>query len=361
MNAKRTPRTARTAKFAQKYSHAMMSLRAVGIALSGVLALVTASCTNVASTHDATNASPATIALQKDAKAIASQMKQPAALEFLKGANTLMPQFARIVYTHAKERRSISPAQFEALKPEERAAFQRVEHDENFYFSTYYGSPVAYARVIDVAGTNGLTTLNDARILDIGYGAIGGPRKMSGAGARVSCVDGDSLLPALYRERTDQGGVAGFDGRVGSLTLHDGVFAGDVTLTKLIGKDFNLIITKNTMKMGFMKPSNGRPPFVSFEANDEVLLDTIYDALAPGGLFVIYNITGALDPAKPSTDGRSPFTREQFTRANLNVLALDTNDAAATRAMGKALGWDKQMGDLEKNLFALYTVVQRAK
>ena len=168
-------------------------------------------------------------------------------------------------------------------------------------------------------------------------------------------------MPALYREVTDQGRVAGFDGRAGELTLFNGVYAGNVTLTKLIGKDFNLIVTKNTMKMGFMKPSNVRPPFVSFEANDEVLLDTIYDALAPGGLFVIYNITGALDPAKPSTDGRSPFTRDQFTRANLNVLALDANDDVATRAMAKALGWEKQMGDLEKNLFALYTVVQRAR
>jgi hypothetical protein len=368
MNTERTERTPLTPnpaqRSAQKYPSAMMpmmSLRSIGVALSAALAIVMTSCSNVASTNESVSVSPATMALQKDAKAIATQMKQPAALEFLKAATTLAPQFTRIVYTNAKERRSISPAQFEALKPDERAAFQRVEHDESFYFSTYYGSPVAYARAIDVAGANGLTTLNGARILDIGFGAIGGPRMMAGAGARVSGVDVDSLLPALYRERADQGGVVGFDGRTGSLTLHDGVFAGNVTLTKLIGKDFNLIITKNTMKTGFMKPANGRPPLVSFEANDEVLLDTIYDALAPGGLFVIYNITGALDPAKPSTDGRSPFTREQFSRANLNVLALDTNDDVATRAMGKALGWDKQMGDLEKNLFALYTVVQRAR
>jgi SAM-dependent methyltransferase len=338
-----------------------ISLRAIFVAMMASLAVVTTSCTHPPSTNEASSVSPATSALRKDASAVAPLMKQPAALEFLKAATTLTPQFTRIVYTNASDRRSLSPTQYEALKPEERAGFQRVEHDENFYFSTYYGSPIAYARAIDIAGANGIITLNNARVLDIGYGAIGGPRLMAGAGARVTGVDVDSLLPALYRERTDQGGVAGFDGRTGSVTLHDGVFAGNATLTKLIGNEFNLIVTKNTMKAGFMKPAGGGVPLVSFEANDEVLLDTIYDALAPGGLFVIYNITAAPDPAKPSTDGRSPFTREQFTRANLKVIALDVNDDVATRAMGKALGWDKQMGDLEKNLFALYTVVQRAR
>jgi hypothetical protein len=332
-----------------------------GLALCG-MAMALISCGRVAPVgSDLSTPSATTSALSKDAALLKPQMKQAAALEFLRGVEKLTPQLSRIVYTHPKERRTISPAQYEALQANDRTGFERVEHDENFYFSTYYGTPVAYARAIEFAGMHGLSTLNNARILDIGYGAMGGPRMLAGAGAQVSAVDVDSLLPALYRELTDQGRVAGFDSRAGEITLFNGVYAGNVTLTKLIGKDFNLIVTKNTMKMGFMKPSNGRPPFVSFEANDEVLLDTIYDALAPGGLLVIYNITGALDPAKPSTDGRSPFTREQFTRANLNVLALDANDDAATRAMAKALGWEKQMGDLEKNLFALYTVVQRAK
>jgi hypothetical protein len=332
-----------------------------GLALCGVAAALV-SCGRIAPVgSDLSTPSATTNALAKDAALLKPQMKHAAALEFLRGVEKLTPQLSRIVYTHVKERRTISPAQYEALQPNDRAGFERVEHDENFYFSTHYGTPVAYARAVEFAGMHGLSTLNNARILDIGYGAIGGPRMLAGAGAQVSAVDVDSLLPALYRTPNDQGRVVGIDGRVGEITLFNGVYAGNATLTKLIGKDFNLILTKNTMKRGFMQPTNGRPPFVSFEANDEVLLDTLYDALAPGGLLVIYNITGALDPAKPATDGRSPFTREQFTRANLNVLALDINDDVATRAMGKALGWGKQMGDLEKNLFALYTVVQRAK
>jgi hypothetical protein len=305
--------------------------------------------------------SSATAAIVKDADAIAPLMKQAAAREFLKAAATLKAQTPRIVYTHQSTRRSITPIEYEAMNANEREGFERVEHDETFYFSTYYGSPVAYARALECAGAHGLATLDNAKILDLGYGAIGGMRMMAGAGAGVSAVDVDSTLPALYREPLDQGAMLGINARTGRLTLYNGVFAGNTTLTKLIGREFNLIVSKNTMKRGFMKPASGGKALVSFEASDEVLLDTIYDSLAPGGLFVIYNIMAGFDPGKPATDGYSPFTREQFAKANLNVLALDANDDAAVRAMGRALGWETQMGDLEKNLFALCTVVQRVR
>jgi SAM-dependent methyltransferase len=255
----------------------------------------------------------------------------------------------------------VTPVEHNALNPSEREGFERIDYDDTFYYSTHYGSPVAYMRAVEIAGVHGIASLNAARILDIGYGAIGGVRMMASAGAQVSAVDIDSLLPALYRDAADQGSVKGIDGRTGSIALFHGVYAGNTTLTKLIGRNFNVIVSKNTMKRGFMKPTASRKAYVSFDASDEVLLDTIYDTLAPGGLLVIYNITGAPDPAKPATDGRSPFSREQFVKANLNVLALDASDDAGVRAMGKALGWHVQMGDLDKNLFASYTVVQRGK
>jgi hypothetical protein len=321
----------------------------------------TASLAKAEVPNDVAKTGAAIAAIAKDGVSVAPLMKQAAAQEFLKGVAGLNSHVPRIVYTDAKTRRTITPTEYDALKPADREGYARVEHDEAFYYATFYGSPVAYAAAFEAAGKHGLASLTSARILDIGYGAMGGPQMMAGAGAAVSAVDVDPLLKALYRESADQGAVKGFDGRAGSVTLFDGLFAGSTTLTKLIGGNFNLIVSKNTMKRGFMRPEGDRNPLVSFGASDEVFLDTIYDSLAPNGILVIYNIAGALDPAKPSTDGRSPFTREQFSKANLNVLAFDTNDDAMIRSVGKALGWEKPMGDLEKNLFALYTVVQRAK
>jgi hypothetical protein len=43
------------------------------------------------------------------------------------------------------------------------------------------------------------------------------------------------------------------------------------------------------------------------------------------------------------------------------VLAFNTIDDAAIRAIGATLGWQNDMGELEKNLFALFTVVQKSK
>jgi SAM-dependent methyltransferase len=299
--------------------------------------------------------------LVAQAQTLAPLVKQEPGKEFLSAASLLPTRTPREVYTDAKKRLSIAPAQWSALPEAEKSAYTKATHNEAFYYATYYGSPIAYVRALDVAGQFGLKSLKDARVLDIGYGAIGGMQLMAYAGAQVSALDVDSLMPALYRQREDQGVFVGASGRIGTLKLYDGLFAGDASLTKAIGGDFDLIVAKNTLKRGFMRPLPGRKAFVDFGANDETFLRALHNALAPGGIAIAYNIAGAFNPERPSTDGRSPFDKDALEKAGFTVLAFDTNDDAPIRALGAALGWQKDMGDLEKNLFALYTVVQRAK
>jgi hypothetical protein len=342
------------------YSTGRRATRIVACAAFVAIMFVVVGCANqTPSIAPSVPPSAAVVALQKQANAIQPLAKSVAAKEFLQGAAALRTKESRIVYTRASDRTTITPDAFASLKPDAQTGFEKKTYGDEFYYATFYGSPVAYMRAIDVVGERGIASLNNAKILDIGYGAIGGPRMLAGAGARVSAVDVDSLLPALYRETVDQGAIAGFDGRVGNLTLFDGVYAGGTTLTKLIGGGFNVIVTKNTMKNGYMKPPAGRKALVDFGATDDVLLDTIYEALAPGGLFLIYNISGAFDPARPATDGKSPFTRDQFAKANLQVIAFEENDDAAMRAMGKSLGWETPGTDITKTFFSLYTLVQR--
>jgi SAM-dependent methyltransferase len=302
---------------------------------------------------------PALVQLRDDAKAVAPFATGAAAREFLGAVNALPAQAPRVVYVNSKRGLSLSPDQHERLAQAEAAGFERVTYDEAFYYATFYGSPVAYARALDIAAQHGVTTLDGLRLLDIGYGAIGAMRMLAAAGAQVSALDVDPLMPALYRERSDQGLVRGRDGRVGSLTLFDGVFAGDAATTRALGRHFDLIVSKNTLKRGFLKPSNGRKPVVDFGVSDGVLLAALRDALAPGGRLLIYNLGGKFDPGRPSTDGRSPFDRAQFEAAGFEVLALNANDDELARAMGQALGWQQQMGALAQNLFAQYTLVQR--
>jgi hypothetical protein len=334
----------------------------MGSAAVGLGACISGPAAQRVSQLEAPNLTAATAALVQDAAAIAPQMQEPLAQEFLRAVSSLRapPQpMPRVVYSRAKDRLTITAAQYAALPVAERAEFVAQAHDAAFYFATHYGSPVAYARALEVAGRYGPKTLRGLPVLDIGYGAIGGPRLLAGAGARVQALDVDSLLPALYNQAADQGRVVGFEGRTGYLTLRHGVFAADQGLTAQIGGGYGLVVAKNTFKRGFMKPQPGRKAVVSFNVADDVLLRALHASLAPGGLLVIYNLSGALDLTRPATDGRSPFAREDFERASFKVLAFDAIDDAGARAMGQALGWAKDMGDLNANLFARFTVVQR--
>jgi hypothetical protein len=334
----------------------------MGSAAVGLGACISGPAPQRASQIEAPNLTAATAALVQDAAAIAPQMQEPLAQEFLRAASSLRapPQpMPRVVYSRAKDRLTITAAQHAALPVAERAEFVAQAYDAAFYFATHYGSPVAYARALEVAGRYGPKTLRGLAVLDIGYGAIGGPRLLAGAGARVQALDADSLLPALYNQAADQGRVVGFEGRTGYLTLRHGVFAADQGLTAQIGGGYGLVVAKNTLKRGFMKPQPGRKAVVSFDVADAVLLRALHASLAPGGLLVIYNLSGALDPSRPATDGRSPFAIEDFERAGFTVLAFDAHDDASAPAMGQALGWAKGMGDLNANLFARFTVVQR--
>ncbi|HTE06653.1 MAG TPA: hypothetical protein VK824_10685, partial [Planctomycetota bacterium] len=64
------------------------------------------------------------------------------------------------------------------------------------------------------------------------------------------------------------------------------------------------------------------------------------------------------EPWLPWSDGRSPFTREQWEAAGFELLALDTVDHAAARAQGVALGWGSA-DEMEHGIFAWYTLARR--
>jgi hypothetical protein len=125
--------------------------------------------------------------------------------------------------------------------------------------------------------------------------------------------------------------------------------------TKLIGGNFNLIIKKHRKRV-VIQPEDDRTPIISLDASDDVFFEKIYDSREPNRILVIYNIADALASAKPSADGRSPLTREELNKAKLNALTFSAENDATVRAIGKALGWDKQMGEIEKTSVALSTV-----
>lgn len=296
-------------------------------------------------------------------------------------ATIALPRIApRTVYVNEVSREYFSPAARAALADARRAPLAEVQLDEYRYYYTKYGSPLAYLRALEFANDNNFNDVSGKRILDFGYGSIGHLRLLASLGAQVTGVDPDGYLAALYTDAADQGAVAMATnanasrrgrGSQGSITLAQGYWPKDAKIVGQVGRGYDLILSKNTLKRGYVKPErkvDDKRQLVNLGVSDQAFLAAIFNTLVPGGKLVIYNLhprpAGPKEKYKPLADGRSPFSREQYEKAGLKVVAFDSEDHVAARKMGKLLKWDQNekgetIDDLDSNLFALVTIVVR--
>ena len=313
--------------------------------------------------------SPTAPKLRAEAQSLAPLVHSALARDFLAATAALPGMAARTVFVNPA-RTYFSRAAAAALPEKQRAALKPVELDDYRYYYTKYGSPLAYVRAVELLSQQGIASFAGKRILDYGYGTVGHLRLMASLGADAVGVDVDSYVAALYSEPGDTGTVPGYrSGPPGTIKLVNGRYPADKEVAGRVGGGFDIIISKNTLKRGYIKPA--RPAeqrlLIQLGVRDEVFLKTIAAALRRGGIFLIYNIAPA--PALPNkpyipwADARSPFTRKQFEAAGLRVVAFDMNDDAFVRSMGRALGWygtekhEDRDADFGQNLFALYTIV----
>jgi hypothetical protein len=267
----------------------------------------------------------------------------------------------------------LSPARFDALPAEAKTSFETVEVNEEFFYFTSRGSPLAYARPLDlIAKQLGCTDMLFAgkRILDIGYGGIGHLRLLASVGAHVTGVETDPLLEALYGEPGDTGEVPGAgisDPKppAGSITLLTGRWPADADVSHRVGAGYDLIISKNLLRSGAIHPAQEMPDDrrLKLGVDDVAFLKAVAASLNDGGLLMIYDIGPRpdADERRPEADGTSHFSREEFAQAGLEVLAFDVDDSVEARLLGKALSWDQGdlPIDLEKDCFARYTLARR--
>ncbi len=234
--------------------------------------------------------------------------------------------------------------------------------DEDFFYQGKYGTPVAYARAVDLMAAHGFAPGPGVRLLDFGYGAIGQLRALALLGVDAVGVDVDPLLPLLY---AGAGGALGRRG--GRVTLVDGHWPGDAAVTAQVGGGFDVIISKNTLKRGYLHPDRpaDEKKLIHLGVGDDAFLAAVLASLKPGGLFLIYNICPALTPPDkpfvPWSDGRSPFSRAQLQAAGFEVIAFDVDDSVEMRRLARAFQWDRGVDrmDLEHDFSTLYTLMQK--
>lgn len=287
------------------------------------------------------------------------------ALEHLPGVGDRPP-----VWYDSVTREAMTDEAMRAL-PEgapERDGFVALPVSDSLYYQRLFGTPALYARAIDLASAHGVTSLDEARVLDFGFGHVGHLRAMASIGARCVGIEVSELFEAVYTDPRDTGlierhpGTEG--GPPGTLRLVFGSWPGDPAVRERVGGRFDLIVTKNVLKRGYIYPEREADPsqLIDLGVSDEVFLGALFEALEPGGVMVLYNFSPKQapedEPYMPWADGRCPFGERQWREAGFEVLAHDQDDTTEAIEHFVAVGAGEREG-LEGNLFGMYTVVRR--
>jgi len=292
---------------------------------------------------------------------------------YIVATNWLPVVSGRSVFQDKGTKHTLTRAEFDALPSDQQPNYSEVALDATFYYYTRYGSPVAYSRPFDLLAARGDSHGNwfsGKRILDFGVGGIAPLRLMAIAGADAVGVDVDPLLSPFYSEEGDQGVVTGPrdlipDAVDGKVTLVTGSWPAGEGMKAKVGEGFDLFISKNTLKRGYIHPEQevDKRMLIDLGVPDDEFVRNVASVLKPGGFFLIYNLSPAQKPDAyiPWADGRSPFGRGILEAAGFEVLEFDNDDSEAARALGRALGWDEgdSAMDLQNDLFARYTLLRK--
>jgi hypothetical protein len=337
--------------------------RLAAVAVLALYSTALAQSTSPATSQDTSNVAPSRVTqLQEEAKALGPLYRTPLVRDFLAAAPKLPRVQPRTIYRDSTRTHAWS-AHAAALLPDSvRSKLVARTLDEQFYYDTRYGSPLAYARALEVLGESGVKSVKGLRVADFGCGMLGQLRLLAENGATAIGIDVDPLLPALYSEPGDQGPV----GR-GRVALATGQWPATDDMRKAVGEKLDLFISKNTLKNGYLHPAQPVDPrmLVHLGVSDSGFVAALAKAVKKGGRVLIYNLCPAPAPPDkpyiPWADGRCPFPREMWAAAGFEVVAFDRDDSAAARAMGHALGWDQgEHGmQLDSDLFATWSLFQR--
>ena len=261
----------------------------------------------------------------------------------------------------------MTPDEFEAAPEAERQGYEPMTVDWRQYYGLY-SSPLAWTRPLDLVAQAGFETADGKRILDFGFGNVGQLRMLASLGAHVVGVEIPGIQEAIYSRPEDTGAIGRVPeippGKPGSLTLAFGRWPGGEGMRDAVGAGFDLIMTKNVLKLGYIHPEQevDERMLVNLGVDDEAFVEALWESLAPGGFVLIYNIYPPQpeDRYLPWGHGENPFERPLWERVGFEVIAWNEPDSPAVHEMGRALGWDAQDPEgFEASFLGMYTILRR--
>lgn len=306
--------------------------------------------------------------LREEAKKLGPLVKTDAVKAFLDATAGLPSISTRVVYRDKPNNLAYTAEEAEALPAEKRDKLQKAEYGEDFYYFTGYGSPLVYARPLDlVAAAAGIESFAGKRVFDFGYGSVGQLRLLASLGADAVGTEVQPVFRALYSEPGDQGVIKGRSGTDGKVTLVEGKWPAEDRVRTAVGGGFDVFTSKNTLKRGYIHPEREADPrmLIDLGVDDESYVRAMFDALKPGGYAIIYNLCPAPAPPDkpyiPWADGRCPFDRGLLEQVGFEVLEYNKDDCPAAFDFWFALGYEQGQSreELGRNLFAHYTLLRR--
>jgi hypothetical protein len=297
--------------------------------------------------------------LREEAEALAPLVTSDLGRAMLAQVEHLPVIESRTLYIATRPNRALDQAAYEALPEADRTGLRAFEVGPARYYSTFYGTPLVYARLLDLAaGVWGPgASLEGKRILDLGYGQLGQLRLWAQMGADVTGVEVDPILTAMYAENPLAEGA----GATGSIRLFECAWPNEEACRGSVGTGYDLFVSRNLLKRGYVKPAQLTPGFpepVAWGMEDGEAIGHLFGVMKPGGVVIVYSLGPAPDPAKPWSDIANPWPREAWEAAGFEVVMHEADETEAARAMARALGWEAGM-DLEKDLFGVCSVYRR--
>ena len=302
--------------------------------------------------------------VRADASALAPLVTTKLATDFLAATRVLPEEAPRTLFEDKARHLAYSADAVAKLDAAARAQLTKRELD---YYETKYGSPLAYARPVELLGVDGLDDFAGKKIVDFGYGGIGHLRLFASLGASAIGVDVDPLLPILYGAAGDTGPIGGSHGAGGMLTLLDGRFPFDPKIRDAVGSGVDVFLSKNTLKRGYIHPERHVAPgqTIDLGMSDDAFVAAVFAAAKSGGRVLLFNICPKQAPPDatyiPWADGRSPFDEATWKKAGFTVAYFDRDETPFVKRMAHSLGWDTgdDAVDIENDLFAWATLVRK--
>lgn len=315
--------------------------------------------------------------LRSEAEMLRPLVTSDLARAFLDATATLPDPGTRAVMRNREKNLVISTDAFEKLPEAEQAGYTKREISPAFYYYTGYGSPLVFVRPLNLLAQTDtdewtLDKIPGKRIIDFGCGTIGHLRLLASLGADVTGIDVEPMFDVVYSQPGDQGAIATATADVkGYLRFLTGQWPAQPDIMKKVtehAKDgYDLFISKNTLKRGYIHPAREIDPsrLVHLGVSDEIFVKSVYDALKPGGVFLIYNIAPAQTPPDqpylPHADGECPFPRDLLEKAGFTIVKFDENDQDGLMKYWMKLGYNqgKEEAEAKKDLFVWWTMCRK--